>query len=528
MAEPVLARRYRRLLFAYPRGYRVQRGDEIVATLLDLAEPGRRIPRLGDSVDLVTSGLRRRLGTASIAGFDAGLSIAGPVALALAAGISLFAWWRVEPVSGSVHTGESALFGQFRTLGPVAYLAWLCAAAAWAIAPFAARRALVGLAAVVTLALPAVSGFTPVDRPPLWVLMALSAFGLLALAGSAGATRPPTVDERLSVAAGAVAVAVAASAVTRAWPPAGGGFGYYYQPTIARVGTVAGVVVAVIAGTAVVRLIRRRPAQDWLWATALIGLPAGWLGPFETGRLRALADSSVPHFGRLAQVLLATCVAMAAIAWLAQRRPAPEAPLPPGGRLLAVVGAGAVGSALGLASMLVLAGRGLVGFAAPPAAGPAGHATATLAVLALAGLCAWLPAAGSAGRRGPAAPAAAASTTAAWAAAVSAAAGWLVAVYDNGWSASGWTDYPRTSALIATVALIPLSVCLATAVRVLAGSSGQARRAALLPLLVCCGWLAYLTVPYVFSWGPVLLILMACGAVLALSGRRPKTAPPGP
>jgi hypothetical protein len=527
MADPsaVLARRYRRLLVAYPPSYRTQRGDELVATLLDVAEPGRRMPRLGDSVDLVASGLRRRLGTATIDGFDAGLGIAAPVALALAGGISLFAWWRVEPVTfgggagpAGVYMGGSALFGQFRTLGPIAYLAWLGAAAGWALAPLAARRALVAFAVAVTLALPVASPFTPVDRPPLWVLMALAAFGLLALAGSAGATRPLTADDRLVVPGGALAVALCAWLVTLAWPPAGTGPAYYYQPTVARVGAVVGGVVTVIAAIAVVRLIRRRPVQEWLWATVLIGLPAGWLGPFETGRLRAFADSSVPHFGRLAQVLFATCVAMVAIVWLAQRRTTPAAAgRRPGRAALAVAGAGALGGALGLAALLLLAARGLVGFEEPSVAGVPGHVSATLAILAFAGLCAWLagvrpragarPAAGSSGRGRAVALAAGALT--------GFAAGWLVAIYDNGWTVSGWSDFPRTAALVTTVALVPLSACLVTAALVFA-SAGSTRRAALGPLLVCGAWLGYLTFPYVFAWGPVVLVFVACAVVMIL------------
>jgi hypothetical protein len=509
MADPsaVLARRYRRLLVAYPPSYRVQRGDELVATLLDVAEPGRRMPRFGDAVDLVASGLRRRFGTATIAGFDAGLGIAAPVALALAGGIALFAWWRVEPVSSTVDMGAPALLGEFRTLGPIAYLAWLGAVAGWAVAPLVARRALVAFAVAVTLAVPVVSPFTPVDRPPLWVLMALSAFGVLALAGTAEATRPLTVDERLVVPGGALAVALCASLVSRAWPPSGAGPTYYYQPTVARVGAVVGVVVAVIAAVAVVRMIRRRPVQEWLWATVLIGLPAGWLGPFETGRLRAFADSSVPHFGRLAQVLFATCVAMVAIAWLARRSPS-DAVRRPGGGALAMTGAAAVGAALGLAALLLSAALGAVGFASPPGVGASGHVTATLAVLGFAGLCAWLPAAGSSGRR--AVGALVAGTFA------GAGAGWLVAVYDNGWAASGWSDFPRTAALVTTVALVPLAACLSAAARAVVASTGPTRRAALGPLLVSGGWLAYLTFPYVLAWGPVVLVLVACGAVMIL------------
>lgn len=39
-----LARRYRRLLSAYPGTYQRERGDEILATLLDMSAPGRRWP----------------------------------------------------------------------------------------------------------------------------------------------------------------------------------------------------------------------------------------------------------------------------------------------------------------------------------------------------------------------------------------------------------------------------------------------------------------------------------------------------
>jgi hypothetical protein len=57
-----LADRYRRLLLGYPRGYRRARGDEIVATLLDLAPPDRTRPTAREAVNLVRHGLRSRLG----------------------------------------------------------------------------------------------------------------------------------------------------------------------------------------------------------------------------------------------------------------------------------------------------------------------------------------------------------------------------------------------------------------------------------------------------------------------------------
>ena len=57
-----LARRYRRLLLCYPRNWRRERAEEVVALLLDTASPGRTRPTVREAVDLVRGGLRCRLG----------------------------------------------------------------------------------------------------------------------------------------------------------------------------------------------------------------------------------------------------------------------------------------------------------------------------------------------------------------------------------------------------------------------------------------------------------------------------------
>ncbi|GIF62131.1 hypothetical protein Ais01nite_01660 [Asanoa ishikariensis] len=57
-----LARRYRRLLFAYPRAYRRARGDELVGALLDAAGSDRTRPSVREATNLVGHGLRARLG----------------------------------------------------------------------------------------------------------------------------------------------------------------------------------------------------------------------------------------------------------------------------------------------------------------------------------------------------------------------------------------------------------------------------------------------------------------------------------
>ena len=59
-ADDRLERGYRRLLLAYPRRHRHRHGTELVTTLLEMAAPGQRRPRIGDALHLVASGLRLR------------------------------------------------------------------------------------------------------------------------------------------------------------------------------------------------------------------------------------------------------------------------------------------------------------------------------------------------------------------------------------------------------------------------------------------------------------------------------------
>ncbi len=160
-----LERRYRRLLVAYPAGYRDRRADEIVGTFLDAAPPGRRRPSLADAADLVAGGLRQRIGPGTAEELAAGRQLAGPVALALAAGLAGFLWLTVEPVPDA---------GRYLTLGPVAYAAWLLALAGWAVLPGRYARRPVGLAMAVTALVTPAAAVTGESRPPLWVVLGLA------------------------------------------------------------------------------------------------------------------------------------------------------------------------------------------------------------------------------------------------------------------------------------------------------------------------------------------------------------------
>jgi hypothetical protein len=55
-----LRRRYQRLLFTYPSGYRAAHGEEILSTLLEAAAPTQRFPSWRESTSLLLGGLRMR------------------------------------------------------------------------------------------------------------------------------------------------------------------------------------------------------------------------------------------------------------------------------------------------------------------------------------------------------------------------------------------------------------------------------------------------------------------------------------
>jgi len=52
--------RARLVLRAYPPGYRAERGEEIIGTLLEASPPGRRWPAAREARSLVAAGLRAR------------------------------------------------------------------------------------------------------------------------------------------------------------------------------------------------------------------------------------------------------------------------------------------------------------------------------------------------------------------------------------------------------------------------------------------------------------------------------------
>ncbi|GIE93367.1 hypothetical protein [Paractinoplanes rishiriensis] len=122
----VLQRRFRRLLVAYPRGYRRRHGDEILTTLMDAAEDGRERPTAAEVRDLVAGGLRQRfrLPVGRLIVVAALLTTLTVGALGAALG-SVAGWATAEDVPGDGEVrGYAAVAGGVPFAGDVDRFTW--------------------------------------------------------------------------------------------------------------------------------------------------------------------------------------------------------------------------------------------------------------------------------------------------------------------------------------------------------------------------------------------------------------------
>jgi len=106
-AHAELERWYRRLLRAYPMAYRRAHGDEILATLMDSAEPGRRRPSWADAADLTRGALRQwfrlPVGLSSVVAAVLATLVLGAVG---AASGSFLAWQTAADLPSNAAAGQ--------------------------------------------------------------------------------------------------------------------------------------------------------------------------------------------------------------------------------------------------------------------------------------------------------------------------------------------------------------------------------------------------------------------------------------
>ena len=116
--------RSQKLLKFYPKAYREERGEEIVATMQEAAEA--RVPRvsLRDQISVALYGMRIRLGLTSETMFGKALDIAAIPGLVMGAffGVYLLLSGDLPVVSSRFFYPD---FGPFLTAGPLFYLVWI-------------------------------------------------------------------------------------------------------------------------------------------------------------------------------------------------------------------------------------------------------------------------------------------------------------------------------------------------------------------------------------------------------------------
>ncbi len=101
MSDAKLWRRYRRLLLAYPRAYRRERGAEIATTLVDAAPPGQAWPRPREAADLLVRGLACRLRVRGPGAVVVAVLVTGYAAVALGALGGFLGWQSAPPLPGN-------------------------------------------------------------------------------------------------------------------------------------------------------------------------------------------------------------------------------------------------------------------------------------------------------------------------------------------------------------------------------------------------------------------------------------------
>ncbi|MEQ4302182.1 GlsB/YeaQ/YmgE family stress response membrane protein [Plantactinospora sp. B6F1] len=263
-----LERRYRRLLYAYPRRYRSSRGDELVGTYLDLAEPDRRRPSRHDVVDVLRAGLRQRLREQGASGLAAGLPIAATIAMSTLAAIAAFLLIQVEFTNLPADV-LPAKVGPAQTLGAFLWAGWLLAALATMVLPAHWARRGVAAAILLTLAVIPAAPLSGLPRPPLYVLVPVLAFGLMTLAlparpGWAGRI-PPLLGALTGTAVG-VLFEVTGS----------GGWFTSYNSTIEILAMAGVLLVGLALAFGLVRAVTGDSGA--LWSVVLLVTPAGLLG----------------------------------------------------------------------------------------------------------------------------------------------------------------------------------------------------------------------------------------------------------
>lgn len=271
---------YYRLLAAYPKSYRRERGRELVDMYREIS--GDRRPGVAEATDLVLGGLRERLRAAGLGGLARALPAVSVLALAALAGLSAYYLLAFE-----LHPVPGFSFGRFASAYVCAYVGWLVTAAIAAIRPGRLAR----IAAALSLVLIVAALGLRFVRSPWWTLnlymgLPLAVLGVTALALPSF----PSRAARLAPVATAVAVGAAMAAhlpiflplrtpeTGTLWKPNPETYGMccHYSVTSSWVQILAAVGL-LLAGVIATIAYARRGSRQGAWMLLLLATPVAAL-----------------------------------------------------------------------------------------------------------------------------------------------------------------------------------------------------------------------------------------------------------
>jgi hypothetical protein len=322
-AAKVLERRYRRLLAFYPADYRAANADDMLGVALARSVPGQRWPGLGETTDLVLSGVRRRLGaglrnpvrrdTAAV------VAIAGPILLA-----ALSVWSLSGPFQDlPMYQFYLPLLARGSFIAMAVW--WLLVAVAGMLSwrRLAAASACAGTVALLALA---IAGFVSTDITGcLQILLALlataAALGAVraearplswpaAMAVTVGASIVPgwPLGEAASVTVGAAHTAAGDGSVFTASSPLFGAIGWWDDAALACL------VIAMTVATGWLRPAVRKRVVALVFPLAVVLAIWCWDGHESISLIRFQAMSSLFWFELVLVVAVGTGIGLAAVA----------------------------------------------------------------------------------------------------------------------------------------------------------------------------------------------------------------------
>jgi hypothetical protein len=259
---------YRRLLHAYPVEWREERGEEMLAVLLESAPDHQTRPSVADALNLVANGLRTRI--ASVIGWIPRevMERTGIVSLGSGAALSAYCLLFGEYVVPEARSQAILNLGPVYSAGSLLYVLWLAATLLVVTGVVLNLRRVATVLLSLTASMAAVHVVNPdlITMPPLYLLALFAGLSAFAI----GAPRAATPPDRVALGLVATALGWGISAMSAGDPLSGGGGDGFYRGTVPNLADGSWLIVLAhwLAGAFAARFSR-----GWLRAAIVASVP---------------------------------------------------------------------------------------------------------------------------------------------------------------------------------------------------------------------------------------------------------------